>query len=122
GDGGGLKDAQQQGLNEFRNGGSQCTQCHQGPELSAAGITTASRGNAADPRAIGFFRTGVSAIDDDSGAAGLDMFGVPLFPAAPGGRANGAFKSPGLRNAELTGPYFHTGGAPTLAPVPPFYA
>lgn len=119
---GALTAAQQQGLNEFRNGGSQCTQCHQGPELSAAGVTTASRGDALDPRAVGFFRTGVSAIADDAGAAGLDDFGGPLFPAAPGGRATGAFKSPGLRNVELTGPYFHTGGTATLDQVLEFYA
>jgi hypothetical protein len=117
-----LSAIQQQGLNEFRDGGSQCTQCHQGPELSAAGITTALRGNPLDPRALGFFRTGVSAIEDDPGAAGFDAFGAPLFPAAPGGRANGAFKSPDLRNVELTGPYFHTGGAATLEQVLEFYA
>src|SRR5262245_14351803 len=117
GDADALTGSQQQGLNEFRNGGSQCTQCHQGPELSAAGFTTASRANASDPRAVGFFRTGVSAIDDDPGAAGLDMFGAPLFPGAPGGRASGAFKSPGLRNVDLTGPYFHNGGAATLEQV-----
>ena len=121
GDAGALTDIQQQGLNEFRAGGSQCTQCHQGPELSAAGITTASRANAVDPRAIGFFRTAVSALEDDPGAAGVDAFGSPLFPAAPGGRANGAFKSPGLRNVELTGPYFHTGSAATLEQVLEFY-
>src|SRR6185503_9699333 len=90
-----LTPIQQQGLNEFRDGGSQCTQCHQGPELSAAGLTTAVRGNALDPRALGFFRTGVSAIEDDPGTAGVDAFGAPLFPAAPNGRANGAFKAPG---------------------------
>ena len=50
------------------------------------------------------------------------MFGAPLFPAAPNGRADGAFKSPGLRNVELTGPYFHTGGAATLEQVLEFYA
>jgi hypothetical protein len=122
GDAGALTGVQQQGLNEFRDGGSQCTQCHQGPELSAAGITTASRGNALDPRAVGFFRTGVSAIEDDPGAAGLDAFGAPLFPAAPAGRAGGAFKAPALRNVELTGPYFHTGGAATLDQVLEFYA
>jgi cytochrome c peroxidase len=121
GDAAALNAVQLQGLNEFRNGGSQCTQCHQGPELSAAGVTTALRGNTADPRAIGFFRTGVSAIEDDAGAAGLDGFGGPLFPAAPNGRANGAFKSPDLRNVELTGPYFHTGGAATLEQVLEFY-
>ncbi|MEP7309474.1 MAG: cytochrome c peroxidase [Acidobacteriota bacterium] len=122
GDAGALTDIQQQGLNEFRSGGSQCTQCHQGPELSAAGVTTASRSNSLDPRAVGFFRTGVSAIEDDPGAAGLDGSGAPLFPAAPGSRASGAFKSPGLRNVELTGPYFHTGGAATLEQVLEFYA
>jgi len=121
GDTNALSGAQQQGLNEFRNGGSQCTQCHQGPELSAAGLTTASRGNGGDPRAIGFFRTGVSAIEEDPGTAGLDAFGAPLFPAAPGSRASGAFKSPNLRNVELTGPYFHTGGAATLEQVLEFY-
>jgi cytochrome c peroxidase len=121
GDAGALTAVQQQGLNEFRDGGSQCTQCHQGPELSAAGITNASRGNALDPRALGFFRTGVSAVEDDPGAAGLDAFGGPLFPASPNGRASGAFKSPDLRNVELTGPYFHTGGAATLEQVLEFY-
>jgi cytochrome c peroxidase len=122
GDNAALTAIQQQGLNEFRTGGSQCTQCHQGPELSAAGITTAANGNPADPRALGFFRTGVSTIEDDAGTAGLDAFGSPLFPAAPGSRASGAFKSPGLRNVELTGPYFHTGGAATLEQVMEFYA
>jgi cytochrome c peroxidase len=117
-----LNAVQQQGLNEFRDGGSQCTRCHQGPELSAAGISTAVRINALDPRALGFFRTGVSAIEDDPGTAGVDAFGSPLFPGAPDDHANGAFKSPGLRNVELTGPYFHTGGAATLEQVLEFYA
>ena len=122
GDSTALTAVQQQGVNEFRNGGSQCTQCHQGPELTAAGITTAATGNPADPRALGFFRIGVSAIEDDAGAAGVDAFGSPLFPGAPGGRASGAFKAPDLRNVELTGPYFHTGGAATLEQVLEFYA
>jgi cytochrome c peroxidase len=122
GDTGALNAVQQQGLNEFRDGGSQCTQCHQGPELSAAGITTASRANPLDPRALGFFRTAVSALEDDPGAAGTDAVGSPLFPGAPGGRANGAFKASALRNVELTGPYFHAGGAATLEQVMEFYA
>ena len=33
----------------------------------------------------------------------------------------GAFKTPGLRNVELTGPYFHNGGAATLMQVVEFY-
>jgi len=116
-----LTAAQQQGLNEFIDGGSQCTQCHMGPELSAAGVSTA-RGNPPDPRALGFFRTAVSAIEDDPGADGVDAFGSPIFPGAPGGRASGAFKASGLRNVELTGPYFHTGGTATLEQVLDFYA
>lgn len=122
GDTAALNGAQQAGLNEFRNGGSQCTQCHMGPELSAAGITSATLGNAADPRAIGFFRTAVSAIEDDPGAAGTNSLGTPIFPGNQGGRGNGAFKASALRNVELTGPYFHTGGAATLEQVLEFYA
>lgn len=34
---------------------------------------------------------------------------------------NGAFKTPGLRNVELTGPYFHNGGKATLMQVVEFY-
>jgi len=122
GDTAALNGNQQAGLSEFRNGGSQCTQCHMGPELSAAGISSATTGNPADPRAVGFFRTAVSAIEDDPGAAGVNSFGTPIFPGAQGGRGNGAFKASALRNVELTGPYFHTGGAATLEQVLEFYA
>ena len=34
---------------------------------------------------------------------------------------DGAFKTPSLRNAELTGPYFHNGGQATLKQVIEFY-
>ncbi len=34
---------------------------------------------------------------------------------------DGAFKTPGLRNVELTGPYFHNGGMATLRQVVEFY-
>jgi cytochrome c peroxidase len=122
GQGDALSAIEQRGLNEFGAGTSQCTRCHQGPELSAAGFTTARAGNPLDPRAVGFFRTGVSATGDDLGASGIDGFGLPLFPGAPAGRGDGAFKSPGLRNVALTGPYFHTGGSATLDQVVEFYA
>lgn len=44
-------------------------------------------------------------------------------PVALGERVavDGAFKVPGLRNVELTGPYFHNGGRSTLAQVVAFY-
>jgi cytochrome c peroxidase len=35
---------------------------------------------------------------------------------------DGAFKTPSLRNVELTGPYFHNGGSSTLMQVVEFYA
>jgi len=35
--------------------------------------------------------------------------------------ADGAFKVPGLRNVELTGPYYHNGGMSTLRQVIDFY-
>ena len=42
----------------------------------------------------------------------------------PGDRlaVDGAFKTPGLRNVELTGPYMHNGGMRTLKEVVQFYA
>lgn len=53
---------------------------------------------------------------------------LPPLPEPPPGLvldrvfANGLFKSPTLRNIELTGPYFHTGGVFTLAGAVKFYA
>ena len=117
---------EQQGLNEFRNGGSQCTQCHQGPELSAASYTNVRRrttnNNANLPNTLGFFRLGVSPVSDDVGGAGNDGFGTPLFPTAPTNLTQGVFKAPQLRNVELTGPYFHNGGQATLEQVLEFYS
>lgn len=44
-------------------------------------------------------------------------------PVAPDAltAVDGAFKAPGLRNVELTGPYFHNGGKATLMQVVDFY-
>ena len=47
-----------------------------------------------------------------------DKYALP-DPAAVS--VNGAFKTPGLRNVELTGPYFHNGGKATLMQVVDFY-
>ena len=46
-----------------------------------------------------------------------------LSPVSPDERdaVDGAFKTPGLRNVELTGPYFHNGGTATLEQVVAFY-
>ncbi len=113
---------EQQGLNEFRNGGSQCTNCHNGAEFTAAGWSAFQRrgGNIASPTNLGFFRIGVRPIADDIGLGGLDGFNLPLFAPATANAA-GTFKAPGLRNVEFTGPYFHDGGQATLEQVLEFY-
>jgi cytochrome c peroxidase len=48
---------------------------------------------------------------------------IPEGPLDPKERAavDGAFKVPGLRNVELTAPYFHNGGQATLEQVVEFY-
>jgi cytochrome c peroxidase len=92
-----LSPAEVQGLNQFSNGGSQCLNCHNGPESTSAGWSGFNR------QALGFFRIGVTPIPDDAGIA------------------LGAFKTPGLRNVEFTGPYFHDGGQATLDQVLLFY-
>ncbi|HET6203224.1 MAG TPA: cytochrome c peroxidase [Planctomycetota bacterium] len=94
----------------------------------------------------GFSNIGVRATPEDLGRGGLEnglplsfarqaLMGLPFAPDLPGcGGAgelpcpladrvavDGAFKIPGLRNAELTGPYFHNGGQATLGQVIEFY-
>lgn len=51
-------------------------------------------------------------------------FPTPQLPFIGGQRAatRGAFKTPTLRNVELTGPYMHTGGEATLMHVMDFYS
>lgn len=94
----------------------------------------------------GFFNIGVRPTDEDLAVGGDDPFGRPLsetemirgnlthllgndFDPTKNPKpedlvqvANaGAFKAPGLRNVELTGPYFHNGGKSTLRQVIEFY-
>ena len=95
----------------------------------------------------GFFSIGVRPPEEDSSLGGNDEFGNPLsevrlaqqgtfqqllgeapptlnpsLSANENVVANGAFKSPGLRNVELTAPYFHNGGELTLRQVVDFYS
>jgi cytochrome c peroxidase len=98
----------------------------------------------------GFYNIGVRPTLDDIGIGGTDGFGLPLsesmifatpdlrkdaahllgngfnpsdysVPKVADVNVNGAFKTPGLRNVELTGPYFHNGGTSTLMQVVDFY-
>ncbi|WP_442949652.1 cytochrome-c peroxidase [Nostoc sp.] len=104
------------------------------------------------PEDTGFFKIGVRPATDDAGLGGNDPLSVngqgnPLSEArlAQLGKfksllgqdppiltpplnssesvvADGAFKAPGLRNVELTAPYFHNGGQATLEQVVDFYS
>jgi hypothetical protein len=123
GDSSALTGQELDGLNEFLSNDAKCTLCHGGPEFTAASYTSvAAKGfDVSRPEAFGFFRVGVSPIDDDIGAGGVDGFGIPFFPSASHDSTTGVFKTPGLRNVELTGPYFHTGGSATLLQVMAFY-
>ena len=92
----------------------------------------------------GFYNIGVRKTLDDIGIGGTDPLGNPLSESVLflSGKANllgnsfdsskyagypkeanvnGAFKTPGLRNIELTGPYFHNGGKATLMQVVDHY-
>ena len=121
GDNAALTQQQQAGLRVFQGPG-RCNRCHGGPETTAAGITSVGQQRPNRPQDFGFFITGVRPAGDDKAAAGTDSFGVPFFQALPVNATTGAFKASSLRNVELTGPYFHTGGAASLAQVIDFYA
>lgn len=91
----------------------------------------------------GFYNIGVRPTHEDLGVGANDPFGLPLsesrlfyagklreldlpLPAFAADRhfapsADGSFKTPSLRNVELTAPYFHNGGTLTLRQVVDFY-
>jgi len=92
----------------------------------------------------GFFNIGVRPSADDPGRGGGTAQGFPfplsftrlalagdlpfVTPLLPAGASpatpvavDGAFKTPGLRNIELTAPYFHNGSMLTLDQVVEFY-
>jgi cytochrome c peroxidase len=88
----------------------------------------------------GFYNIGVRPTSEDPGVGGTGPFGpwsftrraqqgqnfcalTPNCAIAPNARiaVDGAFKTPTLRNIELTGPYFHNGRYATLEDVVDFY-
>jgi uncharacterized protein (TIGR03437 family) len=107
-------------------GRTGCNTCHSGAETTIA-THTGFNGNDTlkAGRDTGYFYIGVRPIGDDIGLGGLDGFGKPLAGVLPSDgsatSARGRFKTPGLRNVELTGPYFHNGGQATLKQVIEFY-
>jgi cytochrome c peroxidase len=134
GDAGALSEAASRGAELFRSQTrGRCINCHAGPELTDASVAAVSaspvrirEGQALDR---GFNNIGVRATLEDVGRGGLDPWGAPLAevsrldpPPAEPIAVDGAFKAPGLRNVELTAPYFHNGGARTLEDVVAFYS
>ena len=88
---------------EIFTGEGRCVSCHRDTEPQDD-FTAASRNSGGGGSA--FVNTGVRPVAEDSG----------VQPAAVG-----EFKTPTVRNAELSGPYFHNGGHLTLMQVVDFY-
>jgi len=139
---------QQQGKAVFEQG---CVFCHGGAETTNASVNNLEklrlrRMNVGNGQAVydnAFYNIGVLPTGEDLGVGGKDPFGNPLSEARLAQQglfeqllsetpnidvgaderitADGAFKTPGLRNIELTGPYFHNGGQLTLRQVVDFY-
>lgn len=108
-----------------------CASCHGGADFTGA-TTQAVQSDGATQRDAngvhdtGFFNIGVRPTTDDRGNGDTDPFGKPLAVTrlsqqAPDG-VDGTFKSPSLRNVQLTAPYFHNGGQATLRQVVDFYS
>ena len=145
-----LTEQQQRGKQLFE-GKAQCTICHNGAELTNAAVSAIERQrigviNTPNVKIVfdnGFFNIGVRPTLEDVGVGSKDPFGNPLsetrlallgtFRQLLGSDpnttvepnniivTNGSFKTPGLRNVELTAPYFHSGSYLTLEQVVELY-
>lgn len=126
-----------------------CARCHVGPELTEASYLECYQERIDELNLMsgvaakydkGFVNSGVRLTGNDPGIGGADPYGNPLADTrrlqmgqlSPGTynlavgpqepiAVDGAFKIPGLRNVELTAPYFHNGGVVTLDQVVEFY-
>lgn len=119
----------------------RCINCHGGAEMTFASVAKISKnrirrreGNILD---FGFNNIAVRPTNEDLGLGGVDPWGNPLSETRMGVfdpslsppvsatdiiGVDGAFKAPGLRNVELTGPFFHNGDAATLMQVIELYS
>lgn len=111
----------------------RCINCHEGAELTGASVrrVTESPTRIREAQALdrGFNNIGLVPTREDVGVGGRDVLGRWLStvrrlgtPPAEPIAVDGAMKVPGLRNVELTAPYFHTGGFRTLREVLEFYS
>ncbi|WP_009632528.1 cytochrome-c peroxidase [Synechocystis sp. PCC 7509] len=143
-----LTSQQKQGKELFE-GKAKCINCHGGPEFTNASVRNVKnerleRMEMGDGGVAvydnGFYNIGVRPTLEDLGVGGKDPFGNPLSDSrmAQQGKftdpnlsppisatervaVDGSFKTPGLRNIELTAPYFHNGGQLNLKQVVEFY-
>jgi cytochrome c peroxidase len=140
GDANAVSESAVRGVDVFRSQTrGRCINCHEGAELTGASVTrvTASPIRIREEQAFdrGFNNLGVRPSTDDVGLGGTDPFGNSLanirsgatIPTCANGLpcpviADGFIKVPGLRNAELTAPYFHNGGTLRLRDVLDFYS
>lgn len=138
---------QQRGLELFQ-GSAACIFCHNGAEFTSASVSNVKANGEINQLGNfvfdnGFFNIGVRPTLEDLALGNDDAFGNALsasklaqqgkyqdiFGKAPNISVassnillvDGAFKTPGLRNVELTAPYFHNGGQLTLEQVVEFY-
>ncbi len=121
------------GVDLFRSQArGQCITCHEGAELTGASVrqVRASPTRIRDGQAMdrGFNNIGVLETLQDLSLGAKDELGNWLStvkrlnpPPAEPIVVDGAFKVPGLRNVELTAPYFHNGGQVDLPTVLDFY-
>src|SRR4051812_31508164 len=126
GDASALSAGAQAGMGIFAGKGA-CETCHSGTLLSSASASeVARRGATENGHDTGFENIGVRPTSDDVGQAGTDPFGKPLsisgLTGGATGNVGGTFKVPGLRNVELTAPYFHNGSELSLRQVVDFYS
>ncbi|MFP5239097.1 MAG: cytochrome-c peroxidase [Acidobacteriota bacterium] len=133
---------EEDGLGVFTSGGTRCANCHAGAEFSDHTVSfvqsqglnpvlptvadTTANGRTGT-RDAGFHNIGVRPTAEDTGRGGNTPFGGPLSFTLQSGVnqanaiINGTFKTPTLRNVELSGPYFHDGSVGTLKQVVDFY-
>lgn len=121
-----LDAAQQRGLRLFL-GRAQCASCHHGALFSdfefhdtrVPGEPLTDPGRSRGIEAVRAYEFGVASkwSDDPEGPARDKVDFLPVHVHA--GRE---FKTPSLRNVELTPPYMHNGSIPTLEAVIDFYA
>jgi cytochrome c peroxidase len=140
-----LSALEQMGLDRFQGKG-HCTSCHNGAEFTDATVSNvlSHSGSVVEQlpggrwHDIGFHNIGVRPTNDDMGLAASDPSGLASLSVAqlaamgqvtgtsvPAGApvsVSGAVKTPGLRNIELTAPFFLNGGQATLSQVVDFYS